>query len=227
MGERDALLATIMANPHDTTPRFILADWLDENGDTSNLAELIRTQAQPVAGRWYPSNVIDHYESSPCFRRRSFVERVEAMAWLKWLRVQEYCYWRPGKFTTVEAPCMKCNGKKGYEAANKDRRWYSCLACKGYEGRSTGTHEQSVFLTAQPITEVVLFDDPVEGSALLRNGKQAIVSVRGNIEIDVDKEARTFTAKQWWPTVTFFLPPPREAVRPLDLSELAALVSRV
>jgi uncharacterized protein (TIGR02996 family) len=40
----DAFLDEIRADPEDTIPRLIYADWLEENGDP--LAELIRVQCE-------------------------------------------------------------------------------------------------------------------------------------------------------------------------------------
>ncbi|MCS6866190.1 MAG: TIGR02996 domain-containing protein [Gemmataceae bacterium] len=43
--DRDTLLATIAAYPHDDTPRLIFADWLEENGEAER-AEFIRLQCE-------------------------------------------------------------------------------------------------------------------------------------------------------------------------------------
>ena len=54
MTDGDALLAAIIANPDDDTPRLIYADWLQENGDEDR-AEFIRLQlerAQFSPSRW-------------------------------------------------------------------------------------------------------------------------------------------------------------------------------
>src|SRR4051812_42987146 len=44
MDERQALLATISADPEDDAVRLVYADWLDEHGGEPRRAELIRTQ---------------------------------------------------------------------------------------------------------------------------------------------------------------------------------------
>jgi uncharacterized protein (TIGR02996 family) len=41
----NALLAEILANPDDDTPRLVLADWLEEHGATDR-ASLIRVQIE-------------------------------------------------------------------------------------------------------------------------------------------------------------------------------------
>ena len=45
MTERDALYRAIIANPEDDTPRFVYADWLDENGRAEE-AEFIRVECR-------------------------------------------------------------------------------------------------------------------------------------------------------------------------------------
>jgi uncharacterized protein (TIGR02996 family) len=49
--ERDALLASVVANPDDDTPRLVYADWLQEHGDAER-AEFIRLQCGPDRGRY-------------------------------------------------------------------------------------------------------------------------------------------------------------------------------
>ncbi len=45
MNEADALLAAVLAEPHDDTPRLVYADWLDEHGQPER-AEFIRVQVE-------------------------------------------------------------------------------------------------------------------------------------------------------------------------------------
>lgn len=45
MSDREALLAAILANPDEDTPRLMFADWLDEHGDSPR-AEFIRVQCE-------------------------------------------------------------------------------------------------------------------------------------------------------------------------------------
>jgi len=45
MSDEDALLAAIITNPDEDTPRLVYADWLDENGQAER-AEFIRVQIQ-------------------------------------------------------------------------------------------------------------------------------------------------------------------------------------
>ncbi len=45
MSDRDSLIAAILANPDEDTPRLMFADWLDEHGDPAR-AEFIRVQCE-------------------------------------------------------------------------------------------------------------------------------------------------------------------------------------
>jgi uncharacterized protein (TIGR02996 family) len=48
-----AFLADIREHPDDDTPRLVLADWLDDQGDQASVAcaDLIRTQGRRAWGR--------------------------------------------------------------------------------------------------------------------------------------------------------------------------------
>ncbi len=54
MTEYEALMAAVCGNPDDDTPRLVLADWLQENGDESDRdrAELIRVQCRTAPLPW-------------------------------------------------------------------------------------------------------------------------------------------------------------------------------
>jgi len=58
----DALLADVIANPADDTPRLVYADWLDENGHESR-AEFIRVQIEMWRRRAGPAGLVS--EDSP------------------------------------------------------------------------------------------------------------------------------------------------------------------
>ena len=45
MNDRDALLATILAEPDEDTPRLVYADWLQEHGEEDR-ARFIRAQGE-------------------------------------------------------------------------------------------------------------------------------------------------------------------------------------
>jgi uncharacterized protein (TIGR02996 family) len=52
--ERRALMAAIIANPDEDTPRLALADWLDENGDKHDKARAVFIRCQITAARGGP-----------------------------------------------------------------------------------------------------------------------------------------------------------------------------
>jgi uncharacterized protein (TIGR02996 family) len=56
MSDEAALLAAIIADPDDDTPRVVYADWLQENGDPDR-AEFIRLQCRRWRGDWAPDLV--------------------------------------------------------------------------------------------------------------------------------------------------------------------------
>src|SRR4051812_38507679 len=47
MTDRDALLAAVLAEPDEDTPRLVYADWLDENGQPERAA-FIRDQIEAM-----------------------------------------------------------------------------------------------------------------------------------------------------------------------------------
>lgn len=48
MTDRDALLAAIIAEPDEDTPRLMFADWLQENGEADR-GEFVRLQVEAGA----------------------------------------------------------------------------------------------------------------------------------------------------------------------------------
>ena len=54
MNEWQALMFAVCENPDDDTPRLVLADWLEENGEPER-AQFIRLQIQLARGT-YPPN---------------------------------------------------------------------------------------------------------------------------------------------------------------------------
>lgn len=72
MSDEDALLAAIIANPDDDTPRLVYADWLDENGQPER-AEFIRVQIEVAS--WESSKKRAPEQSARLTRFRELVER--------------------------------------------------------------------------------------------------------------------------------------------------------
>ena len=78
MSDGDALLRAILHNPDDDAPRYVYADWLDENGEPER-AEFIRVQLQLAR---LPANHPDRPRLARTERR---LLRIHQRIWAKWL----------------------------------------------------------------------------------------------------------------------------------------------
>jgi uncharacterized protein (TIGR02996 family) len=78
MDERRALIAAIVANPEEDTPRLVLADWLDEHGDKHDRAraEFIRLQCRLA-------RLPEGDPERPALQKRE--KQLAARHWLDWL----------------------------------------------------------------------------------------------------------------------------------------------
>lgn len=74
---RSALLADICAHPADDTPRFVLADWLEDNGEAEG-AEFVRVQVELASWAGFLAVTPESQRHLSTLRRR---ER-ELLAWL-------------------------------------------------------------------------------------------------------------------------------------------------
>lgn len=77
MSDRHALLAAILANPDDDTPRLVYADWLDEFGDEND-----RARARFIR-EWCEAARRDPYDS-PSRRKSVWMNDDRARAWAGW-----------------------------------------------------------------------------------------------------------------------------------------------
>jgi uncharacterized protein (TIGR02996 family) len=80
MSDGDALLRAILDNPDDDAPRYVYADWLDENGQPER-AEFIRAQLQLAR---LPADHPDRPRLARTERRLVRTHRKEWNAWLPW-----------------------------------------------------------------------------------------------------------------------------------------------
>ena len=69
MSDRDALLAAVCAAPDDDTPRLVLADWLDENGDPDRAAYIRAAVARDREEPWSPAWRAAHRRFEPLHAR--------------------------------------------------------------------------------------------------------------------------------------------------------------
>jgi uncharacterized protein (TIGR02996 family) len=68
MSDRDALIAAILANPDEDTPRLALADWLQENGEPER-AEFIRVQVELARLRAAEEDLPENFGTTRTGRR--------------------------------------------------------------------------------------------------------------------------------------------------------------
>lgn len=106
MTERDQLLAAIRADPHEDTPRLVLADWLEENGGDLDRAhaELIRLQIALVS---HPAH---HTAETGCphrKRERELLAIVEPVV-RRGARCGDRCW--NGKPSATDERCPFCDG---------------------------------------------------------------------------------------------------------------------
>ena len=89
---RDALLATILAEPNADLPRLVYADYLEEFGDTLDAAraEFIRAQVELAAG------VGDATRRAALEARERTLLALHASAWLRPLRARGEALQNPG-----------------------------------------------------------------------------------------------------------------------------------
>lgn len=79
MSDHDALLAAILANPGEDTPRLVFADWLQENGD-SDRGEFIRTEVE--LARTPPTTEDDQRRRRVLHHRRAELLKLHRARWL-------------------------------------------------------------------------------------------------------------------------------------------------
>lgn len=79
MSDHDALLAAILANPDDDTPRLVYADWLTENGDPDR-GEFIRIDVE--LARTPPTTEADEQHRRALLSRRDELLKLHRSAWL-------------------------------------------------------------------------------------------------------------------------------------------------
>jgi uncharacterized protein (TIGR02996 family) len=79
MSDRDALLATILADPADDTARLVFADWLSENGEADR-GEFIRVEVE--LARTKPHTEDDERRRRVLLHRRDDLLRQHRAEWL-------------------------------------------------------------------------------------------------------------------------------------------------
>lgn len=152
MSDEDALIAAIIANPDEDTPRLVYADWLEEHGDAGR-GEFIRLQCRNAArdpdqydptdeereavledenrGRWLAG--APQFPWAHWHFRRGFPESLEVPADLFLERYTSFA-----RFPWLRAVCLTaCHHLLAADFANRDwnPNWVE-LELHGYDGDS-------------------------------------------------------------------------------------------
>lgn len=228
MGDHDALLAAVIANPDDDTPRLVMADWFQENGDEDR-AEFIRVQCELAALIGIGRNCNSDLEAVllPCGAvvavRKADEERVREFAhrerelpisgdkprWLKWIGVAAELipdntpFSGQVLFSRGFVETVTCTAD-GWLANADALHWHPS------QGRPCAP-------TAQPIRKVNLTTRPQFGVHMAVSDPPTVpptfsVTVAG--EMSEDPDAILKTLRCLFPGVEFELPPePDERVR--------------
>lgn len=123
MSDRDALIAAILANPDEDTPRLMFADWLDEHDD-SQRAEFVRVQVELNRLRAADEDLPDAAENDffqnrdwpIAWRASDFPRRIELLGREKALHREHAAGWRAGlpKYANNEATRNAVRFRRGF-----------------------------------------------------------------------------------------------------------------
>lgn len=199
MTDGEALLAAIIANPDDDTPRLVYADWLEENGQGER-AEFIRVQiaqaaiameADPKQGVAIGADGRLTYATPPAFERHQELDRRAA----ELLSAHDDWDWMPDGFAE--------NGGWDWE-----RGFVGRVECTAAEWLAHG----DAIRAAHPVTRVKMTTEP--DLQVLRTGVYSLpgksrwaATELGDNEQWRDVALRLLRAE--WPGVTFELHPRR------------------
>lgn len=155
------LLAAILAEPAEDTPRLVYADWLDENGHASRAAY--------IRGSIMHSETVLFFDREPPWAvlpdgvtptwSRGFVSAVTLTA-----------------AAYLGGECQRCGGR-GWHDTNPGDAEMNCLACNG-TGRTPGLAKE--LFAAHPIERVTLSDKrPLQTDDAFGRGHPAFVWFSG------------------------------------------------
>lgn len=212
MTDEEALLAAILAEPKDDTPRLVYADWLEEN-DQPERAEFIRVQVESAGLE--PCNTL---AKATGWRSPAMVDRTCDCRWHV-LRCRERELWNPVVRPMLETEPWKgwlinfhqMNLHEGEKLAVISRGFVSSLTCTW---DAWLTHADAI-LKQQPIERVRLTTRPEVES-------QLVPPVRGRVRFsgeewwlsatpgNTEEENIRLLLKYFWPTIEFELPPTDE-----------------
>lgn len=193
MTTRDDLMAAIIANPRDDGLRLVMADWLDEHGD-SRRAEFIRLQIRIAeierfcsCGSCVKLRGGGQCTNGPCAVSRERDEQPDGTSRNAMLRLKEsnlldfgfdeipkytkitYCRGFPAEVTLTMAQfldgerCGQCGGSKVVPRPNRKRRDAPAIDCPDCHG-SGRTPGVIDRLVAWPIEKVTISDAVIHAS---------------------------------------------------------------
>jgi uncharacterized protein (TIGR02996 family) len=185
--DHDALLAAVIANPDEDTPRLVMADWFDEHGQNDR-AEFIRVQCE--LARWEEPNPFEH-DAGGCEvirGRRDELRRRER-----------------------ELLGAACDGKRDWALpwVGEQREW---RFVRGFVDSTTCTAEDwladgDAVRAAQPVREVTFVAPPGEFAELTVGPFDGSYSYRiagRTVRRHADEpEGATFLFARRWPGVWF------------------------
>lgn len=158
MTDRAALLRSIIEDPADDAPRLVMADWLDEQGDSRWASHI----------RWAIANPQNHgvclcaFQPAACDRCEILGESVKVIPWRAEFGETHYVEHRgfvaEVRLPTaafVGGPCEQCQGEGHLTPGNGPPHWIDCPVCTG-TGRTAGIAAE--LFRAHPVTEVWLVD---------------------------------------------------------------------
>src|SRR5262245_21570265 len=107
MTDRAALLAAVLADPADDTPRLVFADWLDEIGDPADAARAAFIRAEVAADRLpFGEPDRDRLDRLAARHYQAFVETWNAEL-PDWLSAEAVVRYRRGFVEDVELPLAR------------------------------------------------------------------------------------------------------------------------
>ncbi len=163
-GTEAAFIADICANPDDTTPRLIYADWLEEQGDSfaKARADFIRVQCKiassPEASKWHEIQCDTYERQSPRWLSApGHIGAVLEASYNLWLDVRASCY--------LPRPLA--------DAANRYQWWRRGFLEEVTLNSRDWLAYHYVILAQQPVRQVKLLDWPVLESRQLNSATQS------------------------------------------------------
>ncbi|MCE9562652.1 MAG: TIGR02996 domain-containing protein [Planctomycetes bacterium] len=201
MDERRALMAAIIANPDEDTPRLVFADWLQEHGDEHDQAraEFIRLQIAmmraPVGAPDWPCQSAEATRLNQQHRSHWLAPltavpgtRLDSIVFNRGLVM----YWNPREFTDSEFGLMRLADAFAHvgvehiivynattetvlRAASSVLRWVARFTWYGGDINGAGLNELATSPDVQHLSELTLYSPNLTDSDLLTFANTAML----------------------------------------------------